>query len=140
MTRRTQRVGNLIRNTIGQLLLTKLSDPRIDPVKTSITRVEVPDDLMTARVYISVMGTDAQQKRTLEALTHAAGHIQELMMRQFSLRHTPALEFVSDTKFKNTLETYAIIERAMQEIRQKEHAEQGEPEDAPDQVSAETEE
>ena len=124
MSRRKQRVGNLVRNTIGQLLLSKISDPRIDPAKTSVTRVDIPEDLLTAKVYVSVMGTDAEQRRALQALRHAAGHIQELMMRQISLRHTPALEFVLDTNFKKTLQTYAIIEQAMEEIRQKQQAEQ----------------
>lgn len=122
MNRRTQRVANLIRNTIGQLLLAKIADPRIDPARTSITRVEVPDDLLTAKVYVSVMGTEAEQKLAVQALRHAAGHIQELMMRQISLRHTPQLDFVLDEQFKKMIQTYAIIEEAMKEIRQKDEA------------------
>jgi ribosome-binding factor A len=129
MSRRTERAGNLIRNTIGRLLLSKISDPRIEPAKTSITRVDIPEDLLTAKVYVSVIGTDAEQKLALRALSHAAGHIQELMMREISLRHTPTLEFVLDTNFKKTLETYVIIEQAMQEIRQKEDALQDEATD-----------
>lgn len=122
MSRRSERVGHLIRNTIGQLLLSKLSDPRVDPARTAITRVEVPEDLLTARVYVSVMGTEAQQRRTLRALRHAGGHIQELMMQRISLRHTPLLEFVLDTNFKRTLQTLNIIQQAMDETRRKEHA------------------
>jgi len=102
------------------LLLSKLADPRIDPAKTSVTRVDVPDDLLTARVYVSVIGSEAEQNRTIRALCHAAGHIQELMMRQVRLRHTPLLEFVLDTNFKKTLQTYRLIEQAMDEIRRKE--------------------
>lgn len=122
MTRRTERVGSLIRDTIGQVLLTKLSDPRIDPARTSVTRVMVPEDLLTAKVYVSVLGTEAEARRTLRALRHASGHVQELMMRTISLRHTPLLEFELDTSFKKTLQTLEIIEQAMEEIRQKESA------------------
>ena len=124
MNRRTERVGNLIRNTIGQLILRQLADPRIDPARTSVTRVELPEDLLTAKVYVSVGGDEAQQRKTIQALRHAAGHIQELMMRKISLRHTPALDFVLDEAFKKTLETYQIIEQAMKEIRSKDPAEQ----------------
>jgi len=120
VSRRTERIGNLIRNTIGELLLSKLSDPRIVPAKTSVTRVEVQEDLLTAKVYISVIGTEAEMRRTLRALEHAAGRIQQLMMKQISLRHTPSLVFVADTGFKKTLQTYSIIEKAMQELRNKE--------------------
>lgn len=124
MNRRAQRVASLIRDTVGQLLLAKIADPRIDPARTSITRVEVPEDLLTARVFISVIGSEAQQRNALRALNHAAGHIQELMMRQISLRNTPMLEFVEDKSFKKSLETYAAIQQAMEEIRQKEQARQ----------------
>jgi ribosome-binding factor A len=109
----------LIRETIGQLLLTKLSDPRIDPALVSVTRVVVPEDLLTARVYVSVTGTESQQRTALRALRHAAGRIQELMMRQIQLRYTPVLEFVPDEQFKKTLRTYQLIDQAMAEIRTK---------------------
>ena len=134
MSRRTERVGNLIRNTVGQLLLTKMSDPRVDPAKTSITHVEIPEDLLTARVYVSVIGTEAQQRNALRALKHASGHLQELMMRQIKLRCTPILEFVLDENFKKTLQTLALIRQAMVEIEDKEEA--GQTQDAP---GAETE-
>ena len=119
MNRRTERIASLIRDTVGMLLLTKMSDPRIDPARTSITRVEVPADLLTAKVFISVMGTEAQQRSTLRALTHAAGHIQELMMREIELRNTPRLSFELDVQFKKALETHAIIQQVSEELRRK---------------------
>jgi ribosome-binding factor A len=120
MSRRTQRIESLIRSTLGQLLLTKLSDPRIEPALTSITRVEVPEDLLTAKVFVSVLGTEAQQRTTLRALSGASGHIQELMMREIELRNTPILTFELDVSFKKTIETYKLIQEAMNEIRRKE--------------------
>ncbi len=120
MSRRTERVSSLIRNMIGQLLLTKISDPRIDPAKTSITHVEVPEDLLTAKVFISVLGKPAEQRNALRALQHASGHIQELIGRQLTLRHTPVLEFVMDETFKKTLKTLELIQQAMDEIQVKE--------------------
>jgi len=118
-----------MRQIVGELLLTKLSDPRIDRARTSVTRVEVAEDLLTAKVYISVMGTEGRQNRTLQALRHASGHIQELMMRQMSLRTTPVLSFLVDTEFKKTLETLNIIQRVADEIRQKDEALQAGPDD-----------
>lgn len=145
MSRRTERVGNLIRNTLGQILLAKTSDPRIDPARTSITHVEVSDDFMVAKVFVSVLGTEAEQRRTLRALGHAAGHFQDLMMREISLRSTPALNFVIDVNFKKTLQTLEIIQHAMEEIRQKDELAgetedtdqaQGQQDDAPDEPQA----
>ncbi|MGB2824873.1 MAG: 30S ribosome-binding factor RbfA [Phycisphaerae bacterium] len=130
MSRRTQRVANLIRRILGEALLSKLSDPRIDSARTSVTRVEVPEDLLTARVFVSVLGTQAQQRKVLRALQHAAGRLQELMMKQISLRHTPILSFDLDTRYKKTLQTLDIIRRAMDEIHERELARQEKP-DAP---------
>jgi len=122
MSRRTERVANLIRQTLGQALLSRLSDPRIDPARTSIVRVEVPEDLLTARVYVSVLGTAGQQTRALRALRHAAGHLQELLVERVSLRNTPVLRFELDVQFKKTLQTLDILERVAEEIRQKDEA------------------
>jgi len=120
MSRRTDRIGSVIRQTLGELLLSKLSDPRVDPARTSITHVDVADDLMSAKVYVSVIGSEADQRKALHGLQHAGGRLQELMMRRIMLRHTPILEFVTDTEFKKTLETLQVIEQAMAEIRSKE--------------------
>jgi ribosome-binding factor A len=119
MSRRTDRISSLIRDTIGSLLISKMSDPRIDPARTSVTRVEVPADLLTAKVYVSVMGTEAEQRTTLRALQHASGHIQQLMMREIELRNTPILTFELDVAFKKTIETLALIQQVSEELRRK---------------------
>jgi len=117
MTRRTDRVDSLVRQTLGRMLLTKLSDPRIDPARTTITNVTVSEDLASAKVHVSVMGSQADQRKALAALKHAAGHLQELLMREVSLRQTPVLNFILDTEFKKALATLEIIDQAMAEIR-----------------------
>jgi ribosome-binding factor A len=120
--RRIERINALLRNTIGQLLLAKISDPRIDPARTSVTHVVTADDLLSAKVYISVIGTAGQQNRTLSALKHASGHIQELVADKVELRNMPILTFALDTQFKKTMETLTIIQKVSEEIRQKELA------------------
>lgn len=117
-----ERISALIRNTIGELLLAKISDPRIDPARTSVTRVEVADDLLTAKVFVSILGTETQQKLTLQALRHAAGYIQELMMRQIELRSTPHLDFQLDTQFKKTLQTLEVLRQVREDLRLKDEA------------------
>lgn len=124
MSRRTERVGNLIRNTLGHLLLAKMSDPRFDPIKTSITRVEVPEDLLTAKVYISVVGDKSEQSKALSSLRGAAGFLQDRMMKRMQLRNTPKLEFHIDTQYKKTLETLNLISEISEELRLKDQARQ----------------
>jgi ribosome-binding factor A len=81
--------------------------------------VDVPEDLLTAKIGISVIGSDGDARTTVRALNHASGKIQEVMMRKIRLRHTPQLRFEVDDKFRKTLETFELIEKAMREIREK---------------------
>ena len=129
MSRRTLRVESLIRTVLGEILLKKLSDPRVDPARTSITRVEVPEDLLSAKVFVSVLGTQQEQRNAVAALQHAGGHLQELLAEEITLRHTPVLRFELDVKFKKTLETLQIIRRASEELRAKDAARNGERDD-----------
>ncbi len=119
MSRRTDRVSNLIRNILGPILLGKMSDPRFDPVATSITRVEVPEDLMTAKVYISVAGDQKNQNKTIMALRHAAGYLQEQMAKQIRLRRTPRLDFQIDQKLKKITETLNLLTEVTEELRER---------------------
>lgn len=138
MSRRTERVAKLLQQNIAQILLRQISDPRINPAMVSITRVEVADDFTRAKVYFSAMGTEAEQRTAERALRHASGRIQELMMEDISLRFTPILDFVPDVQFKKSLATLTLIQQAMEELRQRESAEN--PEEEPeDEASSEDE-
>ena len=129
MSRRTERVARLIQQTVGEIVLRRIADPRIDPARVSITRVEMAEDLTRAKVFCSTMGTEAEQRNALRALQHAAGRIQAMMMEKISLRNTPVLHFVADERFKKTLTTLALIQSAMEEIRRQEEAARGDDDD-----------
>jgi ribosome-binding factor A len=129
MRRRTERIGKVMQQAIARILMTELADPRIEPARTSVTRVEVQEDLLRAKVYISIYGSEAQQRRGLEALQHSAGRIQALLRRQVQLRSMPVLDFRNDERFKGTLKTFEIIRQAMDELRAKDQADAGQ--DAP---------
>jgi ribosome-binding factor A len=138
MSRRIERINNLIRNTLGELLLTKLSDPRIDPARVSVTRVETADDLLSAKVYVSVMGSETEQRNTLRALQHASGRLQDLLRRQIQLRNTPLLRFIADERFKKTIQTLRLINQAMEEIREKEALQEGQDDQSTDEGQVST--
>jgi len=120
MSRRTERIAKTMRQEIGQIILTDLSDPRIDTARTSVTRVQVAEDLLRAKVYVSVMGPEAQERRVLAALARAAGRIQSLLGERIQLRFLPVLEFLPDEQFKGAMRTWEIIRQAMDEIHAKE--------------------
>jgi len=116
MSRKTEKLASLIRSTVGEAILTRLSDPRIDPARTSITRVEACGDLKSATVYISVAGDEHLQSRTMAALVHASGYLQDRLARRASLRYIPVLKFEFDIAFKQTMETFKLLSQVRDEL------------------------
>lgn len=94
MSRRTERVNELLRDHISTVLARGINDPRIDGIVT-ITSVETSRDLAHARVWVSIAGEREPARRTLEGLRSASGFLQRGLM-SLGLRRTPALNFVID--------------------------------------------
>ena len=95
MPRRLDRVNELLRTEISQLLARQIKDPRLSGVIT-VTRVSASNDLRTARVYISVMG-DTETKRTaLDGIQSAASFLRRELRGRVTMRHTPFLTFDLD--------------------------------------------
>ena len=110
MSRRIERVNALLREEISRVLTIELSDPRISSI-VSVTRVDTASDLHNARVFVSVLGDESEKRKTLEALSSAAGFIHRSMRRSLTLRATPSLEFVLDDSIERGAELLQLIER-----------------------------
>lgn len=113
--RRIERVASLIRTILAEAIQTRLNDPRI-PAITSITRVEIAADFSVARVYVSVMASDAGRRTCLRALQSSAKHLRWMLGGELSLRKTPTLDFRLDESLRHGFETVQIIERAMEAL------------------------
>ena len=74
MSRRTERLGEEIREEVALLIVSELKDPRIGFV--TVTRVDVTPDLRTARIYVGVLGTEKQRQNSLTGLRQAAGFLR----------------------------------------------------------------
>ena len=91
-----------------------LNDPRVLPL-TSVTRVRVSEDLSTADVYITVMGTPGQQTAALNALKHSAGMMRTRLTKDLSLRQAPFLKFQLDEDLKKELEMMELLDQVARE-------------------------
>jgi ribosome-binding factor A len=95
MSRRTDRVGDLIRAELSQLILRRLKDPRVR--MTTVASVEVSGDLRHARVHVSVVGDETAREASLEALQHASGYLRRQLAKElFRLKNIPDLRFELD--------------------------------------------
>jgi len=111
MSKRAQKVGDLIREEIAVLLLRKIRDPRLEGV--SITGIDMTNDLRLARIYIRMFDSGDKQLKALKALKKASGFIKYEMGRTLNLRYIPELQFIIDP----SLEYSKRIEKILDDIK-----------------------
>ena len=92
--RRRERIGALMEEILSDLIR-QMKDPRVSGL-VSVTRAQVTSDGSLARVHVSVMGSEEEQKATLKALEHAKGFLRSQLGSEMSIRHVPELQFILD--------------------------------------------
>src|SRR5207248_5266562 len=110
MSRRLLKAAEAIRGVVSMAILTELRDPRVKNV--TVVGVEVLPDMKSAKVYVSIMGSEKEQQLSLSGLQNAAGFLQKKIAERIETRYTPRLTFVLDQGVKNSLE----INRLLQEV------------------------
>lgn len=93
--RRTARLAEEIREEVANIIGRNLKDPRIGFV--TVTRVDLAADLRWARVFVSVLGDEAQKAKSLAGLRQAVGFVRREVGRRIRTRHTPELSFQLDS-------------------------------------------
>ena len=110
MTRRTERVNNLIRQEISQLLWRQVNDPRLASF-ISVTRVSTSPDLKHAKVFVSSMGDETSKSEILQGFTAASGFLRRELAERLTLRHIPQLSFHFDDSIQRGAEVIRLIEQ-----------------------------
>jgi len=108
--RRLERINNLIRTELGELILLQLRDPRLAQV-VSVIEVDVSPDLGSAKVYVSVLGAQEVKDQTLMGLQAAAGFLRRELGRRVALRATPELRFLLDYSLEQEAKVLALLQR-----------------------------
>ena len=94
MGRRQERLSVQLAREISILLQREVKDPRIG--FATVQRVDLADDLSFAKVYISVLGSDKNERDALIGLKSVAPFIRGTLGKILKIRQTPLLEFVID--------------------------------------------
>ena len=114
--KRADRVADLVKMEISDLLLKQVRDPRIGSM--TITGVKVADDLRTARVFFVELGKDQCSEEVRAGLAKATGFLRRELGGRLRLRCVPELLFAYDPSF-----AYGNrIERLLSEIHREEEA------------------
>lgn len=112
--KRSDRVADLIKTELSDILLKEVRDPRIGSV--TITGVELTYDLRSAKVFFVRMGEDVGSHELQESLQNASGFLKRELGKRLQLRYVPALNFLYDRSF----EYGDRIEKLLHQVKQEE--------------------
>lgn len=112
---RSERVEELIREEICEILREKVSDPRIGFV--SITEVKISPDLKNASIYVSIFGDEKKKAEAMQGLYSATGFIRGELGHMLELRETPQIRFVRDDSIERGSRVLHIMSKLEHEKR-----------------------
>ena len=110
MTRRTERLNQLIQIEISDLLRKHINDPRLNGL-ISVTGVSISKDLKNATVLISALCDNADKKEILRGFTSAAGFLRRELAHRLNIRVTPELSFEFDDSIERGVNLVNLIEK-----------------------------
>lgn len=111
-SKRISRLNSLLREVISEVIVKDVRNPNISQF-TTVTSVEITSDLKTAKVLISVLGTDEERAQTIKALNQAAGFISVHASKKIIIRYFPTLTFELDTSVDKLMK----IDKILSEIK-----------------------
>ena len=123
--RRVARVAREVQQTIAQFLIAGFKNPL--PGLVTVARVIMPADFRTAKVYVSVLGSDDQRTEALEILNKRTFEVQKFIGQELRMRYCPKLTFFLD----DTTEQLMKIDRILHDLEKERQSKAGtqEPEE-----------
>ena len=119
------RINSEVQREMSSIIREDLKDPRIHPM-TSVMAVEVTPDLKFAKIFVSVLGKDEAQEKTMEGLKKSASFARHQLAKRMNLRNTPELTFVLDT----SIEYGVTMSKKNDELKEKEESKHRNEEEA----------
>ena len=110
------RVEARIQERVAHCVAFELNDPRAAFI--TVTRVEATDDLSTARIFYSVLGTEGDKSKAAHMLESATGFVRKQVGRVLRTRFIPALRWVYD----DSSEVSAQMQQSIQDALAKDRA------------------
>jgi ribosome-binding factor A len=108
---RIQRISDRIREELSDILLKEISDPRLQQVFVTDTRVD--RELAFADIYVSAVEGATRSQEILQGLASASGFLRRELSTRVELRSFPRLRFHWDP----TPENAEHIEQLLEQIR-----------------------
>ena len=111
MARRQERVNDLLREVVAEIISRELKDPRLTADLISVTEVHTSADLQHARVLVSVMGSESQRDAVAVALNHSSRFVQRQLRPHLSMKFIPQLTFERDDRIEEDQRILDLLDR-----------------------------
>lgn len=113
--RRVERVAELIKREVSQLLMYEIRDERVGAGMVSVTDVEVSGDLQHAKIFVSIYSTDEVRRSTMAGLKAASGFVRRQLGQRIRLRRTPEVVFIEDRSLERGSRILALLNQIGQQ-------------------------
>ena len=107
MTRRTDRVAELLRAEIARVLHRDAQDPRLALV--TLVRVDLAPDFSNAGIYWSTLDPKHEVEDIQAALESAASFLRARISKSVQLKRVPELRFRHDPSLAKGSETLSLL-------------------------------
>ena len=107
---RMARIDHEIQRALAKIVFEDVKDPRMGFV--TVTRVEVTNDLLQCKVFVSIIGDRHVARQSMDALQSASKFIRGELGNLVKLRHTPELVFVEDRTTERAIALSKTLARA----------------------------
>jgi ribosome-binding factor A len=114
MAHRIERVNNLIRREISELIQRQVKDPRLDTF-VAVTEVATSPDLKYAKVFVSCISGKQEEQKILGVLTAASGFLRKELAKNLKLRRIPELSFHWDDSIEHGDHILRLIDQVSSE-------------------------
>ena len=114
MPHRVERINQLIRKELSELLERQVKDPRLGNF-VSVNEVSTSPDLKRAKVFVSTFDNNVERERVLNGLKAASGFFRSELGNRLKLRYAPELNFSWDDSIERGAHLNQLIDRVVTE-------------------------
>ncbi len=113
MTQRQQKLRELLKEQVSEILHRELKDPRLGFV--TVTDAEITADLRYAKVFVSIMGTDDERESSMAVLKNSQRFVRQAFAKRVSMKVLPEIEFRLDTSVDHGVRILELLEQIKRE-------------------------
>ncbi|MCC6161973.1 MAG: 30S ribosome-binding factor RbfA [Acidobacteria bacterium] len=107
---RAERIADHIKDEVSQLLAFEVKDPAVGLL--TVTHVRMTSDMGLAHVYYTLIGDEAERRRTARALERATAFVRRRLAESLNMRRAPDVRFHYD----ENVERQERVETLLREI------------------------